>query len=146
MILFSRLDPSYLRATVQYVSSVGRDPVQLLISGHEVPPGIIALTAEYLRTTDAYWIVTMNGLSRQQSFEDARKAIENSHAGTGKRRSEDGHPSRAKRNRYVSIACSECKRRKIKCNGETPCQRCGNLSLECLYIPNCCSGGFKDSE
>ena len=41
---------------------------------------------------------------------------------------------------------NECKRRKIKCNGETPCQRCGNLSLECVYAPNCCSNGFKDSE
>ncbi|KAI9655351.1 MAG: hypothetical protein M1821_005498 [Bathelium mastoideum] len=69
-----------------------------------------------------------------------------------KRKSEDAqqtpHPpqQRAKRNRYISIACNECKRRKIKCNGQTPCQRCGNLSLECLYTPNCCGNGFKDSE
>ncbi|KAM3461553.1 hypothetical protein NHJ6243_004931 [Beauveria neobassiana] len=28
--------------------------------------------------------------------------------------------TRSKRNRYISIACNECKRRKIKCNGETP--------------------------
>lgn len=41
---------------------------------------------------------------------------------------------------------NECKRRKIKCNGQTPCQRCGNLSLECVYAPNCCSSSFKDSE
>lgn len=41
---------------------------------------------------------------------------------------------------------NECKRRKIKCNGETPCQRCGNLNLACLYAPNCCSNNFKDSE
>lgn len=41
---------------------------------------------------------------------------------------------------------NECKRRKIKCNGETPCQRCGNLSLQCLYAPNCCSSSFKDSD
>ena len=53
---------------------------------------------------------------------------------------------RSKRNRYISIACNECKRRKIKCNGETPCQRCGNLNLQCLYAPNCCSNSFKDSE
>ncbi|CAK4032342.1 related to fungal specific transcription factor [Lecanosticta acicola] len=57
-----------------------------------------------------------------------------------------GQPQqRARRNRYVSIACNECKRRKIKCNGQTPCQRCGNLNLECVYAPNCCSG-FKDSQ
>ncbi|KZF26348.1 hypothetical protein L228DRAFT_242807 [Xylona heveae TC161] len=53
---------------------------------------------------------------------------------------------RAKRNRYISIACNECKRRKIKCNGQTPCQRCGNLGLECLYAPNCCGSSFKESD
>src|SRR5579862_65796 len=41
---------------------------------------------------------------------------------------------------------NECKRRKIKCNGNTPCQRCGNLKLECQYAPNCCSNGFRDSD
>lgn len=42
--------------------------------------------------------------------------------------------------------CSnECKRRKIKCNGQTPCQRCGHLNLQCLYAPNCCAN-FKDSD
>ncbi|KAK0641296.1 hypothetical protein B0T16DRAFT_336310 [Cercophora newfieldiana] len=53
---------------------------------------------------------------------------------------------RGKRNRYISIACNECKRRKIKCNGEAPCQRCGHLKLQCLYAPNCCSNSVKDSE
>lgn len=64
-----------------------------------------------------------------------------------KRKADDGQTQqqRARRNRYVSIACNQCKRRKIKCNGETPCQRCGNLNLECVYAPNCCNG-FKDSQ
>lgn len=26
------------------------------------------------------------------------------------------------------------------------CQRCGNLNLNCLYAPNCCSNSFKDSD
>ncbi|KAF2094716.1 fungal-specific transcription factor-like protein [Rhizodiscina lignyota] len=66
--------------------------------------------------------------------------------GAGTKRKADGTPQqRSKRNRYISIACNECKRRKIKCNGETPCQRCGNLGLECLYAPNCCSN-FKDTD
>ncbi|PNY29488.1 transcriptional regulatory protein [Tolypocladium capitatum] len=43
---------------------------------------------------------------------------------------------RSKRNR----------RRKIKCNGETPCQRCGNLNLACLYAPNCCASNLKDTD
>ncbi|KAK1782420.1 hypothetical protein QBC45DRAFT_368205 [Copromyces sp. CBS 386.78] len=53
---------------------------------------------------------------------------------------------RSKRNRYISIACNECKRRKIKCNGQNPCQRCGHLNLQCLYAPNCCSHSLKDSD
>lgn len=40
---------------------------------------------------------------------------------------------------------NECKRRKIKCNGQTPCQRCGNLNLDCQYAPNCCNN-FKETE
>ncbi|KAL8915764.1 MAG: hypothetical protein Q9172_006688 [Xanthocarpia lactea] len=68
-------------------------------------------------------------------------------SGASKRKRKDGSeaPSRTKRNRYISIACNECKRRKIRCNGQMPCQRCGNLSLQCVYAPNCCSTGFRDS-
>ncbi|CAN9108910.1 unnamed protein product [Alternaria alternata] len=70
----------------------------------------------------------------------------NDSSSNSKRKNENGAPTqRAKRNRYISIACNECKRRKIKCNGETPCQRCGNLNLECAYAPNCCNS-FKDSD
>ncbi|KAK7959228.1 uncharacterized protein PG986_004082, partial [Apiospora aurea] len=73
-----------------------------------------------------------------------RKSIEDS-PGSGNGNS-SSKQQRSKRNRYISIACNECKRRKIKCNGETPCQRCGNLNLQCLYAPNCCSTNFKDSD
>lgn len=31
---------------------------------------------------------------------------------------------------------NECKRRKIKCNGQVPCQRCGRQHIECLYVEN----------
>lgn len=30
------------------------------------------------------------------------------------------------------LGSNECKRRKIKCNGQVPCQRCGHLNLECM--------------
>ncbi|KAI1111693.1 fungal-specific transcription factor domain-containing protein [Nemania sp. NC0429] len=60
--------------------------------------------------------------------------------------SRSGPQQRSKRNRYISIACNECKRRKIKCNGETPCGRCGHLNLQCLYAPNCCATSIKDSD
>ncbi|KAL2845394.1 fungal-specific transcription factor domain-containing protein [Aspergillus pseudodeflectus] len=67
---------------------------------------------------------------------------------SAKRKAEqpNGTQTRSKRNRYISIACNECKRRKIKCNGQVPCQRCGHLKLECRYAPNCCNNNFKDSE
>ncbi|KAI6834645.1 fungal transcriptional regulatory protein [Hortaea werneckii] len=86
---------------------------------------------------------------QQQDFQHAppppQQQLDDGSVATGKRKAEDGQPQqRAKRNRYISIACNECKRRKIKCNGQTPCQRCGNLNLECVYAPNCCNG-FKDS-
>ncbi|KUM56481.1 hypothetical protein ACN42_g10733 [Penicillium freii] len=44
---------------------------------------------------------------------------------SNKRKAEQGNgtQARTKRNRYISIACNECKRRKIKCNGQMPCQR-----------------------
>jgi len=45
----------------------------------------------------------------------------------------------------LTLKSNECKRRKIKCNGQNPCQRCGNLNLDCVYAPNCCNG-FKESE
>lgn len=31
---------------------------------------------------------------------------------------------------------NECKRRKIKCNGETPCYRCGRQRVDCIYLEN----------
>jgi hypothetical protein len=43
------------------------------------------------------------------------------------------------------IGSNECKRRKIRCSGETPCGRCGNLGLDCQYAQNCCPN-FKDSD
>ncbi|KAL1846408.1 hypothetical protein VTK73DRAFT_288 [Phialemonium thermophilum] len=70
-------------------------------------------------------------------------------SGNAKRKTaeeENAAKQQRKRTRYTSIACNECKRRKIKCNGQTPCQRCGNLALQCLYEPNCCSHDFKETE
>ncbi|THC94753.1 hypothetical protein EYZ11_005792 [Aspergillus tanneri] len=40
---------------------------------------------------------------------------------------------RKKRRKYIAKACNGCKRRKIKCNGEKPCHRCGRQHLECVY-------------
>ncbi|EKD16060.1 putative fungal specific transcription factor [Drepanopeziza brunnea f. sp. 'multigermtubi' MB_m1] len=97
---------------------------------------------------------SMNGQRQSSSVESP---AETGNAGGTKRKSDETGTSasangngnthlRAKRNRYISLACNECKRRKIKCNGNTPCQRCGNLNLDCQYAPNCCTNGFKESE
>ncbi|EGR49244.1 uncharacterized protein TRIREDRAFT_60627 [Trichoderma reesei QM6a] len=92
-----------------------------------------------------------NSALHQQQHSDASPGLGDADAGAGatKRKSVDeaggAKQTRSKRNR-VSLVINECKRRKIKCNGETPCQRCGNLNLACLYAPNCCSNNFKDSD
>ncbi|KAL4787033.1 hypothetical protein BJX76DRAFT_52034 [Aspergillus varians] len=40
---------------------------------------------------------------------------------------------RKRRRKYIGKACNECKRRKIKCNGERPCVRCGRQRISCVY-------------
>ncbi|KAL6232496.1 hypothetical protein BDW75DRAFT_242894 [Aspergillus navahoensis] len=49
----------------------------------------------------------------------------------------DTAQGRTKRAKYTSKACEYCHRRKIKCNGETPCQACLNREHECTrdYTP-----------
>ncbi|KAF2145263.1 uncharacterized protein K452DRAFT_266029 [Aplosporella prunicola CBS 121167] len=45
------------------------------------------------------------------------------------------HPpgtAKAKRS-MVPVACGNCKRRKIKCDGQTPCSPCSQRSYHCLY-------------
>ncbi|KAI9727559.1 MAG: hypothetical protein M1828_006501 [Chrysothrix sp. TS-e1954] len=88
----------------------------------------------------------MADLAQLQELSQDQQQDEVDQNGTKRKRQDDGaQQPRAKRNRYISIACNECKRRKIKCNGEAPCQRCGNLQLECVYAPNCCNNNFKDT-
>ncbi|KAL2865054.1 putative C6 transcription factor [Aspergillus lucknowensis] len=40
---------------------------------------------------------------------------------------------RKRRRKYIAKACNECKRRKIKCNGQRPCGRCGRQRIACVY-------------
>ncbi|KAL5622419.1 hypothetical protein FOBRF1_001669 [Fusarium oxysporum] len=46
------------------------------------------------------------------------------------------HKPKTKRGKYISKACNECKRRKSKCNGQQPCGRCVQHSLNCIYAPS----------
>ncbi|MCJ1475617.1 hypothetical protein MMC13_004280 [Lambiella insularis] len=89
----------------------------------------------------------MNGPKHHTSQDRSSDQMSIHKNGSKRKNEEPSSPhSRAKRNRYVTIACNECKRRKIRCNGETPCHSCGNMSLECLYEANCCSNAFQDTE
>ncbi|KIW41949.1 uncharacterized protein PV06_05543 [Exophiala oligosperma] len=38
-----------------------------------------------------------------------------------------------RRSRYAARACKECKRRKVKCSGETPCHHCNRSETDCVY-------------
>ncbi|KAK9453397.1 hypothetical protein V1511DRAFT_512694 [Dipodascopsis uninucleata] len=38
-----------------------------------------------------------------------------------------------KRDKYVAVACTECQRRKVKCNGLNKCVRCSRMNLHCIY-------------
>ncbi|CAI7595256.1 unnamed protein product [Penicillium manginii] len=53
---------------------------------------------------------------------------------------------RKKRRKYIARACNECKRRKIKCNGQAPCQRCGRQRLECVYVENAQRDSLSEHE
>ncbi|KAL4805005.1 hypothetical protein BDV18DRAFT_161405 [Aspergillus unguis] len=48
-------------------------------------------------------------------------------------RENDDTAPRKRRRKYIAKACNECKRRKIKCNGERPCGRCGRQRISCVY-------------
>ncbi|RAO68366.1 uncharacterized protein BHQ10_004378 [Talaromyces amestolkiae] len=42
-------------------------------------------------------------------------------------------PEKRKRTKYAAKACVECKRRKVKCCGEQPCQRCRRRLMDCVF-------------
>ncbi|KAK7455501.1 hypothetical protein CaCOL14_012586 [Colletotrichum acutatum] len=41
--------------------------------------------------------------------------------------------TRTTRGKYISKACFECRKRKSKCNGKSPCFRCARQALTCAY-------------
>ncbi|KAF9890589.1 hypothetical protein FE257_005720 [Aspergillus nanangensis] len=49
----------------------------------------------------------------------------------------DGSNPRSKRAKYAAKACEYCHRRKIKCDGESPCAACRSKDRECVkdYVP-----------
>ncbi|KAL5354968.1 fungal-specific transcription factor domain protein [Aspergillus floccosus] len=53
-----------------------------------------------------------------------------------KRRSDSPElPRSKKRAKYTQVACNECKRRKLKCSGESICTRCARDNVPCVYAP-----------
>ncbi|KAJ5751420.1 uncharacterized protein N7511_008385 [Penicillium nucicola] len=43
--------------------------------------------------------------------------------------------SSAKQRRNVSLACTECQKKRSKCSGTNPCTTCMTESRQCLYDP-----------
>ncbi|OJJ51535.1 hypothetical protein ASPZODRAFT_57563 [Penicilliopsis zonata CBS 506.65] len=43
------------------------------------------------------------------------------------------YPPGRKRAKYTQVACNECKRRKLKCTGESSCFRCVCNGIQCVY-------------
>ncbi len=35
----------------------------------------------------------------------------------------------------AGIACQQCRKQKIRCNGDEPCERCHRLRFECIFGP-----------
>ncbi|KIW44407.1 uncharacterized protein PV06_02879 [Exophiala oligosperma] len=60
-----------------------------------------------------------------------------------KRRLEDGDEPTSVRSKRRG---NECKRRKVKCSGSKPCQRCDNLSLDCVFTRSYYSNSIRDNE
>ncbi|KAL4866745.1 hypothetical protein BDV12DRAFT_130269 [Aspergillus spectabilis] len=53
-----------------------------------------------------------------------------------KRSSSSEQPRNKKRAKYTQLACNECKRRKLKCDGKPVCSRCVRQNAQCVYTPS----------
>ncbi|RKK70656.1 hypothetical protein BFJ69_g11634 [Fusarium oxysporum] len=67
---------------------------------------------------------------------DATQVQTSSQGNNNASRGSRPHKPKSKRGKYISKACNECKRRKSKCNGQHPCARCVQHSLNCIYAPS----------
>ncbi|KAE8372012.1 fungal-specific transcription factor domain-containing protein [Aspergillus bertholletiae] len=66
--------------------------------------------------------------NQQQQPRENDDGASDSHEG----RPKEPAPKRHKRGKYVSKACGQCQRRKIKCDGCIPCQPCVVYGRDCL--------------
>ncbi|CEJ59802.1 hypothetical protein PMG11_08406 [Penicillium brasilianum] len=55
-------------------------------------------------------------------------------------------PKRAKREKYVSKACAQCQRRKIKCDGNAPCRACTFKGRDCQRVGTDMRGRWRAKE
>ncbi|KAL4901125.1 hypothetical protein BDW74DRAFT_181979 [Aspergillus multicolor] len=55
---------------------------------------------------------------------------------SSKRSSPSELPRSRKRAKYTQLACNECKRRKLKCDGKQVCSRCVRQNAQCIYTPS----------
>ncbi|TVY18039.1 hypothetical protein LARI1_G001625 [Lachnellula arida] len=57
-------------------------------------------------------------------------------------RQKDGG-QRQKRNKYITRACQDCQRRKVKCSGEDVCAHCRARRVQCEYLPKSDNDGKR---
>ncbi|KAL2788526.1 hypothetical protein BJX66DRAFT_254420 [Aspergillus keveii] len=62
-------------------------------------------------------------------------------ASSSKRPNPSEQPRSKKRAKYTQLACNECKRRKLKCDGKPTCSRCVRQKAQCTYTPNSHASG-----
>ncbi|TVY43505.1 Activator of stress proteins [Lachnellula subtilissima] len=57
-------------------------------------------------------------------------------------RQKDGG-QKQKRNKYITRACQDCQRRKVKCSGEDVCAHCRARRVQCEYLPKSDNDGKR---
>ncbi|EXF81283.1 fungal specific transcription factor [Colletotrichum fioriniae PJ7] len=82
----------------------------------------------------------MTGEEEEFDFSGNEEAQSPTTTSGGRRRSVAGstHPTRSKRAKYAAAACTECKKRKLKCirlENEEECQRCMSGGVPCTFGP-----------
>ncbi|TVY47622.1 Terreic acid cluster-specific transcription factor [Lachnellula occidentalis] len=65
---------------------------------------------------------------------DQSQAYNNNNNNNNRVRQKDGD-KKQKRNKYITRACQDCQRRKVKCSGEDVCAHCRARRVQCEYLP-----------
>ena len=56
---------------------------------------------------------------------------------------DDGKDPKRRRVNAVKLACTFCKKRHLKCDGQKPCEKCIERNQDCIYEANAKRGRKK---